>query len=155
MFFSISIPSPSESIATSSVASSPIHNSFEDDSTLMQQFSTEAIQCEPGPSFAQMLRSEGCKITSSSTWPSIDTQGSLKNLEIENLQRKVVVSNEDDYTDMTIQNQSLGDVLAQALKQSEMLETTVGNTEFGSRKTKKKKRGKPTVLFTSGMNRNS
>ncbi|XP_057331995.1 RING finger protein 10 [Microplitis mediator] len=152
---SISIPSPPESIATSSVASSPIHNSFEDDTILTQQFSSESIQCEPGPSFAQMLRSEGCKITSSSTRSSIDTHGPLKNLEIENFQRKVVVSNEDDYTDMTIQNQSLGDVLAQALKQSEMLETAVGNTEFGSRKTKKKKRGKPTVLFTSGMNRNS
>ncbi|CAD6240782.1 GSCOCG00008912001-RA-CDS [Cotesia congregata] len=149
---SLNISSPLESIEALSIASSPTRNLCEDDIIATQQFSMEEAQCEAGPSFAQMLRSEALI---SNDWPSVNVQRSSKNSESEIHQRKVVVSNEDDYIDMTIQNQSLGDVLAQALKQSELLDTASGNDEFGSRKTKKKKRGKQTVLFASGMNRDS
>lgn len=156
--YSMTIPTPPESLAASSLASSPARSSFDDESASFVDDNTWTLsQNDPGPSFAQMLRNKGSRMPSSSTWPSIPHFNNSNKPENGAWgQKPPTASNEDDYESAPpAYSQNFGDVLAQALEQSELLDTTVGHDEVGMKKSKKKKRGKATVLFATGMTRSS
>ncbi|XP_012256522.2 RING finger protein 10 [Athalia rosae] len=134
-FAGINIPSPPESVTTSSAASSPTINSFDIHPT---------ADChEVGPSFAQMLRTTGSRGASKIDWPRVDPT---------NLPRHPGEEVEG-YVPAPSYSQSFGDALAEALEHTE-LNSGNGTNKGGSGK-KKKKRGKPTVLFATSMARAS
>ncbi|KAK0174727.1 hypothetical protein PV327_010464 [Microctonus hyperodae] len=164
---SVSIPTPSGSLTPSSIASSPSRNSFDDDSTSLRDFATGTpLQNDSGPSFAQMLQNKDSRreSTSQRAWPSVGSSNQKSPVSGVSGNATWVVNNRpiagsstdlDDYASVPTYNPSFGDVLAQALEQTELLDSSHGHVDAGSRKTKKKKRGKATVLFATGMTRAS
>lgn len=102
LFFRVLIPTPPESTAASSLASSPSLSTF-DEPSLVDEFA------DPSPSFAQMLRQNGQR--SSNPWPSIKPRSSIQ---------PVQEVNEDGYNSLRNFNPTFGDALAQALEQSSL-----------------------------------
>ncbi|XP_012274965.1 RING finger protein 10 [Orussus abietinus] len=153
----INIPSPSESVANSSVASSPSLSAFEEAEPALGLSQNCAVSSsnDLGPSFAQMLRNPG-NASSGSTRPSARNMKSLQpsHMRIEN---EPTTGNEDneaeEYVAAPSYRQSFNDALTQALEQSLILDTGAkGETKGGG---KKKKRAKETVLFATSMARAS
>lgn len=140
------IPSPSESLATSSVASSPSLSTFDEVvSTTRNEISNSQ---EQGPSFAEMLRNTGTRLKSEKAWPSVNTKCSVKSKSAKS------DMDEDDYASAPSYSQSFGDALAQALERTKLLdaETKLSVNEGGK---KKKKKNRATVLFATSMSRAS
>lgn len=82
-FYRMSVPSPAESVATSSVASSPSRGSYVDDKNAMTSSLLDLSRASPsnqqqqqsmGPSFAQMLQNKGMRsgLNNVVAWPSIN-----------------------------------------------------------------------------------
>ncbi|XP_043468016.1 RING finger protein 10 isoform X2 [Leptopilina heterotoma] len=151
----VSIPSPPESTAPSSVASSPSLTPFEEVSSSLTSVDESLVwpsnNADSGPSFAQMLRQNGQR--SGNSWPSIKTRS---NPPPENQPPIQQVVDDDGYVSLRNFNPTFGDALAQALEQSSLVESAVERSEENSGGgKKKKKKNKPTVLFATGMARAS
>ncbi|KAI4499969.1 hypothetical protein M0802_004839 [Mischocyttarus mexicanus] len=144
LFTEDTILSPSESLATSSVASSPSLSTFDEVVSTTTKLNNSN---EQGPSFAEMLRNTSARIKTVKAWPSIKTippeESRNTNADIE----------EDDNAHAPSYNQSFGDALAQALERTKLLNAEANDNARG--KKKKKKKGKATVLFATNMSRAS
>lgn len=140
------IPSPSESLATSSVASSPSSSTFDE---VVSTTKKEIDQSqEQGPSFAQMLRNNGTRFKSKTTWPSVNATCSTRSKSDRS------DAEDDDCASAPSYSQSFGDALAQALERTKLLdaETKLSDNVGGK---KKKKKNKATLLFATNMSRAS
>ncbi|KAK9303356.1 hypothetical protein QLX08_004944 [Tetragonisca angustula] len=133
------IPSPQESIATSSAASSPSSSTFDEIVTSRQ---TDNVTREAGPSFAEMVQNTGTRLKSQTVWPSINSrhkkQPSATQLPPRNIEEDEE-EEEEDYVSVPSYSQNLGDALAVALQQNK-LETKKNGK-------KKKKKGKSIDFF--------
>ncbi|XP_020720276.1 RING finger protein 10 isoform X2 [Bombus affinis] len=136
-----SVPSPLESTAASSVASSPSSNTFDE---MVASRQTDNVAHEQGPSFAEMLRNTGTRLKSQTLWPSINSthRKQYTSLTVQTPSRN---TEEEDYVSVPSYSQNFGDALAAALQQTK-LETEKNG---GGKKKKKKKKGKSTVLFAT------
>ncbi|XP_043281538.1 RING finger protein 10 [Venturia canescens] len=161
----ISVPSPAESVATSSVASSPSRGSYLEDKNLVisshfdlsQASSVDQQHQSMGPSFAQMLQNKGMPLSSKNTvtWPSINPQidSSLSNRSSTST---VLEDDEGAYAAAAPSyNQSFCHDLAQSLSVADFFQTGKNRAEVNSSGKKKKKRCKTTVLFANSMSRAS
>ncbi|KAI4495232.1 hypothetical protein M0804_001433 [Polistes exclamans] len=145
LFTEDTILSPPESLATSSVASSPSLSTFDEVVSTTTKLTNSN---EQGPSFAEMLRNTGSRIKKTSkAWPSIKTT------PLERLRNTNENIEEDDNAHAPSYNQSFGDALAQALEQTKLLDSE--STDNVRDKKKKKKKSKATVLFATNMSRSS
>ncbi len=141
----------------SSVASSPSANSF-DDFVLATggDINSWATSANQGPSFAQMLQTNGSRKTVA--WPSLSTS---KRVESNN--PSVVKPQQHENIDPEMEeylapsySQSLGDALAQVLEKTELLNHEDRSTDnLTTSSKKKKKKNKATVLFATNMARAS
>lgn len=139
-----------ESAATSSIASSPPLSTL--DEPILNP-ATPDVNQEQGPSFAEMLRNTGSRLKAQSTWPSLHSGHSKAHLGVA---QSNTDTEEEDYTLVPSYSQSFGDALAHALERTKLLEAEAkktGDGNAGGRK--KKKKGKPTVLFATTMARQS
>lgn len=145
------ISSPPESLGASSLASSPSRSGFEEH----ELYEIDSINDLPqkndqsGPSFAQMLLNKNSKLATSCTWPSMNRQDLSRGSGTSGKSQQVK-NTTDEWENVPTSSQSFGDVLAQAL------EASVSFDESPPSKIKaknKKKRGKSTLLFASGMSR--
>ncbi|XP_063972556.1 E3 ubiquitin-protein ligase RNF10 [Diachasmimorpha longicaudata] len=144
---SATISTPPESIASSSVASSPSHSTLGDSPGIFtDSMCSLPSQNDQGPSFAQMLRNENSNMSDSKVWPSM-----TPSLPLRKSSNVIAPQNEDDYAQAPSHSQSFGDVLALALEASTIQEDPIPR---GKAK-KNKKRGKATLLYASGMARSS
>ncbi|XP_060814402.1 E3 ubiquitin-protein ligase RNF10 isoform X1 [Bombus pascuorum] len=143
LFSEESVPSPPESTAASSVASSPSSNTFDE---MVASKQTDNVVHEQGPSFAEMLRNTGTRLKSQTLWPSINSthRKQYSSLTVQTPSRNT--EEEEDYVSVPSYSQNFGDALAAALQQTK-LETE----KNGGGKKKKKKKGKSTVLFATTM----
>ncbi|XP_034946222.1 RING finger protein 10 [Chelonus insularis] len=117
---------PSESVGETSIASSLTQNTVDDN--------------EPNLSFAQMLRNENSKISSLNPWPSISPLVSWKKLSKSREDHNFNIRNDDEFTAPSY-SQNFGDVIAQALEQTELTDQ-FGNDKLKQKKIKKKKKKK-------------
>ncbi|KAK2586251.1 hypothetical protein KPH14_001507 [Odynerus spinipes] len=146
LFAEDTIPSPSESLATSSVASSPSLSTFDEVvTTTRKEMSNSQKQ---GPSFAEMLRNTGARFKPAKTWSSVNATSSARSKS-----DRAADIEEDDYAPAPSYGQSFGDALAQALERTKFsdAETKLSDNAGG----KKKKKNKATVLFATNMSRTS
>uniref|UniRef100_A0A0C9QU79 E3 ubiquitin-protein ligase RNF10 n=1 Tax=Fopius arisanus TaxID=64838 RepID=A0A0C9QU79_9HYME len=133
---SAAVPTPPESIPSSSLASSPSHSTLGDPAPLLDSTWTTSPS-DQGPSFAQMLRSENSKST---MWPSMSPSLPSNKSNCQN----------EDHPQAPSHSQSFGDVLALALEAS-----TIHEEPIRGKSKRNKKRGKATLLYASGMARSS
>lgn len=110
--FRDAIPSPSESLATSSVASSPSLSTFDEVVSTTRKISNPN---EQGPSFAEMLRNTGARFKAGRSWPSVKPTLPERSKSV----RSDI--EEDDCAHAPSYSQSFGDALAQALEQTKLL----------------------------------
>lgn len=143
------IPSPPESLITlaSSLASSPSRSAFGDHESIDDFVTQSSNNDQSGPSFAQMLLNKNSSHTNSYLWPSMNRHCYSNTDTTNNQHKKNTTINDNDCGSAPSYSQSFGDVLAQALEASVTLDDT------SKLKTKKKKRGKQTLLFATGMSR--
>lgn len=131
--FRENIPSPLESIATSSAASSPSSNTFDE---MVVSKPTDNVTREAGPSFAEMVQNTGTRLKSQTVWPSINSrhkkQRSTVTIQLpsRNIEEEEEDDDDDDYVSVKPSNgQNLGDALAVALQQNKLGEfTTFGRS---------------------------
>ncbi|KAL2721086.1 RING finger protein 10 [Vespula maculifrons] len=135
LFTEDAIPSPSESLATSSVASSPSLSTFDEVVSTTRKISNPN---EQGPSFAEMLRNTGARFKAGRSWPSVKPTLPERSKSV----RSDI--EEDDCAHAPSYSQSFGDALAQALEQTKLLnaEAKLNDNVRG----KKKKKSKATNL---------
>ncbi|KAF7988768.1 hypothetical protein HCN44_007078 [Aphidius gifuensis] len=146
---SMDIPSPPESLTTLSLASSPTRSAFGDHESIDDYVTYSSNNDQGGPSFAQMLLNKNSNHTNFCSWPSMNRHGH-SNADTTNKQHnKNTTIDDNECGAAPSYSQSFGDVLAQALEAS----VTLDDSQSSKIKTKKKKRGKQTLLFTTGMSR--
>ncbi|XP_043522642.1 RING finger protein 10 isoform X1 [Frieseomelitta varia] len=131
------IPSPLESIATSSAASSPSSSTFDE---IVASRQTDNVTREAVPSFAEMVQNTGTRLKSQTVWPSINSRHKKQPSAIQLPPRNIEEEEEEDYVSVPSYSQNLGDALAVALQQNK-LETKKNG------KKKKKKKGKSINFF--------
>lgn len=112
-----SVPSPLESTAASSVASSPSSNTFDE---MVASRQTDNVAHEQGPSFAEMLRNTGTRLKSQTLWPSINSthRKQYSSLTVQTPSRNT--EEEEDYISVPSYSQNFGDALAAALQQTKL-----------------------------------
>ncbi|XP_076245261.1 E3 ubiquitin-protein ligase RNF10 [Calliopsis andreniformis] len=142
LFAEESVPSPPESTATSSMASSPSLSTF--DEIVEKTKAAVNTTHEQGPSFAEMLRNTGTRVKSQIAWPSINSSHGKahSNMAVQSSSRD---TDEDLYVSVPSYSQNFGDALAAALEQTKL---SGAKKEGGG---KKKTKGKSTVLFATTM----
>ncbi|XP_011506010.1 PREDICTED: LOW QUALITY PROTEIN: RING finger protein 10 [Ceratosolen solmsi marchali] len=151
----INIPSSLESVAASSAASSPSTCSIDDVLTkLGDEANNSSTMADQGPSFAQMLRTNGSK--KAAAWSTLHSS------KKESYETSVTPTDSSFAADLELDeyvppayNRNLGDALAQALEKSDLLSHGDRPTDNVNNGKKKKKKGKTTVLFATNMARTS
>ncbi|XP_031778817.1 RING finger protein 10 [Nasonia vitripennis] len=155
-FAEFNVPSPPESVVASSVASSPTASSFDDFlSAAGADINNWAASANHGPSFAQMLQTNGSRTVA---WPSLSTskRAEPNNPPAARIQQHENIDPEMEEYLAPSYSQSLGDALAQVLEKTELLNQEGRSTDnLTTSSKKKKKKNKATVLFATNMARAS
>lgn len=154
--FRFTVPSPPESVVASSVASSPSASSFDDFVSVAEvDINNWATSANQGPSFAQMLQTNGSRTVA---WPSLSTSKRVEpnNTPAAKQQQHEIIDPEMEEYLAPSYSQSLGDALAQVLEKTELLNQEGRSTDtLTTSSKKKKKKNKATVLFATNMARAS
>lgn len=111
------MPSPPESITTSSVASSPSLSTFDEIASIQEP----RKPCEQVPSFAEMLRNTNTR-KSSNAWPSVT---SAQSRTYPGAALKGSSDEENGYISIPSSSQSFGDAFARAFEQTKLLESGI------------------------------
>ncbi|XP_058800083.1 E3 ubiquitin-protein ligase RNF10 [Phymastichus coffea] len=145
--------SPPESVVASSLASSPSICSSDD---MLFKDDDRPIPTNCGRSFAQMVQTTSTN--KSVAWPSRGTSRNFEsnesNADSQRTKADPIDSELEEYV-APVYNQSLGEVVAKAFENSNMLNCGGRSNDSVATGKKKKKKGKSTVLFTTNMARTS
>ncbi|KAJ8680100.1 hypothetical protein QAD02_015887 [Eretmocerus hayati] len=148
----LNIPSPPESVAASSMASSPSISSFDEMiSDVGADTNQWPMSADQNRSFAQMLRTSGARRPA---WPTLNNTPKSETSVSMNDNNANADPEMEEFMAPTY-SQSLGDALAQALENSKLLTEGSGSVNNETPHKKKKKKNKATLLFATNMARAS